>query len=207
MAEKHSSDSIKKALNDAAGISGSDKDWKRRSKSRNADGEWERVFEHAQSGTVVCATEHADGSLSTRILDETDKAAANKQKAAKYCFAVGDCESDDLMDPQEEALILITPISYFNKTGYCYDQPSHLYDLLPDGADDVNECGTYIMPRNGKSDLELAKDLIARGFVWRSDFQDLMHKALDSASRAELAAAQAAAIPDSTPAAPKGPKR
>ena len=205
MADKHSSDSIKKALNDAAGVNGSDKDWKRRSKSRNADGQWERVFEHTSSGTVVCATEHADGSLSTRILDDADKTAVSQQKAAKYCFAIGNGEDDMLED--DEAMIFITPISYFKKTGYCYDQPSHLYDLLPDGADDVNECGSYVIPRAGKNDVEMAKDLIARGFVWDPAFQDLMHKDLDAKTRADIAVAQAKPAATTNAQPPKGPKR
>lgn len=205
MSDKQSSASIKQALNQAAGVQGSDKDWKRRSKARNDNGEWERVFEHAPTGTVVSATEHADGSLNTRVLDDAAKSDIARQKAARYCFAVGD-SNDGFLDPGSEAIMFITPISYFNKTGYCYDQPSHLYDLLPDDADDVNECGSYVLPRNGQSDIDIAKDLINRGFVWRADFQDLMNKKLDNASRAEISAFQAATAKPAS-AAPKPPQR
>lgn len=193
-----SSDDIKKALNDATGLNGSDKDWKRRSKNRADDGGWERVFEHLPTGTFVKTHESDSKPLSAEILKDgfakAAKPAAEKpfvdkkrQKAAKYCFAIG--VDDDCIDVVTETTVIITPITYFDKTGYCYDQPSHLESLLPGDADDINECGTYVMQREGKTDMEIGLELIARGFVWRADFQDLIHKALDQESRAALTAA------------------
>lgn len=202
----HSSNNIKKILNDAAGVNGSDKDWKRQSKSRNDNGEWERVFEHTASGALVRATEHADGTLSASIIDDKDKSSINKKKAAKYCFAIGGSEGG-FVNVAKDIMIYITPIAYFNKYKYCDDQPYHLYDLLPAGADDVNECGNYLMPHNGKTDIEIAKDLITRGFVWRSDLQDLVYKDLNAQSRSELTAFQATTMPRANPTIPKNPNR
>lgn len=87
--------------------------------------------------------------------------------ANQYTFAV--IKAEDFL------IATITPTSYWLTEGCCYDQGSPIGHILPDGSDDLNECGTWVIPQyQDSTPIELAKFLLSKGFVWDKDFQDFM---------------------------------
>jgi hypothetical protein len=177
MAKDSTSDKLKEIF---AQQGGRESDWKRRDKRKDEDGNWVRVFENAKTGKNLEVTELVGGQFKTR---ELEAGAAQKAVAAKYVFAIKK-DDDDGMTEHGGYYAIISPKAYFEKTGYCYDQPSQaIYDLLPD-ADDVNECGTWVF-NDAKPDARaLADDLSARGFIHDPKFQNFIAKDV----AAELAA-------------------
>lgn len=74
---------------------------------------------------------------------------------------------------EDESIVIISPLKYFETDGVCYDQESPIGHLLPDDSDDLNGCGTWQIPTD-LTPTELAVDLMARGFVWNKAFQDFI---------------------------------
>lgn len=119
--------------------------------------------------------------------------------AAQYTFAIS-------IDPDngDGSVAIITPTCYWKDEGCCYDQESPLRDLLPEGSDDLNGCGTWEIPEHGEP-VELAFELLRRGFVWDPDFQRFIDEpALDTlAPLTEGRALEKGSRPSASPSAPK----
>lgn len=173
MAKETTSDKLKEIFAQNGG--GSEKDWKRTDKRKDAEGHWVRTFRNAATGASVEVVELGENQFKARRLEAGDSTAADaaqKATAAKFVFAIAKDNGDMLDQPGYYAII--SPKAYFEKTGYCYDQPSHQLDkILPD-AEDVNECGTWVFETAKPDAKALAADLTARGFIWDRKFQDLI---------------------------------
>jgi hypothetical protein len=69
----------------------------------------------------------------------------------------------------------ITPTSVWLNEQCCYDQGSPLEHLMPEGSEDLNECGTWMVGGyEEKTPLELATFLLSKGFLWDREFQDFI---------------------------------
>lgn len=173
MAKASTSDKLKEIF---AQQGGKESDWKRRYKRKDAEGHWVRVFENAKTGKTLEVTELGKNNFQTRELEAAEATAktdsTQKSVAAKYVFAIK--KDDDNMTEHGGYYAIISPKAYFEKTGYCYDQPSpKIYDLLQD-AEDVNDCGTWVF-FDAKPDAKaLAADLSGRGFIHDPKFQQFI---------------------------------
>ncbi len=93
---------------------------------------------------------------------------AGKSLAGRFCFSI---------EPQsfsgDTVTVLITPIKHFENKGYEeWFAETPVRHLLPKGADEADNAGEWYWKNEGKSRLEVAEDLLRRGFVWRRDFQE-----------------------------------
>lgn len=100
---------------------------------------------------------------------------------------------------EDESVVIISPLKYFETDGCCYDQESPIGHLLPEGSDDFNGCGTWQIPTN-MTPTELAVDLMARGFIWNKDFQEFIDA---DAMNAMTPILEQRALEQTTPKAPK----
>lgn len=95
-------------------------------------------------------------------IDKLDPVALANQ----FTFAV--CQT-----PDEDLMAAITPTCYWKEDECCFDQESPIGRLLPSGSDDINGCGTWVIPGFSEP-AALALHLLSLGFVWDAEFQDLM---------------------------------
>lgn len=105
---------------------------------------------------------------------------AGKALANRFTFAIIEDEGAD----EGSFCAMITPTAYWEKRGFCFDQPSPLWDLLPDG-EDVNECGTWVF-EDCNEPVALATMLIAHGFIWDKKFQNFANASLTETISAAL---------------------
>ncbi|MEZ0226852.1 MAG: hypothetical protein ACAH83_20010 [Alphaproteobacteria bacterium] len=144
--------------------------------------------EKNKAADQIIAADYEDVDRS--LLKKAGRALANR-----YTFAVTDQMADEF---DVSFYAIITPTKYWKDEGCCYDQPSPIDHLLPNG-EDANDCGTWIFEKNYASAAALAKDLQNRGFTWDKDFQNF----IDSKFTAGLSAAAAPQdAPKSLAAAP-----
>jgi hypothetical protein len=186
MSRKTTSDYIKEILSQ---YDGKESDWKRLSKKKNEDGEWVRLFENKENKTRVEVIEKKDGQLDARLVgewknltttaNESFKEAERKEErelAASHCFAIIKDEYGDSGLP----FAVVTPISYFEKTGYCNDQSGPIRGLLEHkGCYEAME-STYGFDEGLSilTPVDAAHFLKNLGIQWRRDFQDAMEPSL-----------------------------
>lgn len=108
---------------------------------------------------------------------------AGSALAARFTFAVAHSED------AEGFYAIITPTAYWKRTGYCFDQPSPLHRVLPEG-EDVNDCGTYEFGGKFKSATEVSDFLKGKGFVWEKKFQQFIDRNNDPKLLPELEGAK-----------------
>lgn len=111
-----------------------------------------REFSHPSSTESIFLFED-NGQLA---LTTPTAPSSQKSLASKYVFTLVD--EDNLEFP--ETTVLITRRSYFEKTGYQNDQPDYKpLEFLPEewNADDINECGTWVIETDLSADEIIAK--------------------------------------------------
>lgn len=132
---------------------------------------WPRMSEKGQrdrAASLVNALINAfdDDDETYEALFHTVKVFNPPAIANQYTFAV--------IASDEGNIAIITPTCYWENEGYCYDQASPIEHLLPENAEDLNDCGTWLVPMYSEMTiLDVAKDLLARGFNWSYEFQTL----------------------------------
>ena len=234
--KKTSSDFIKAALVNSLKGGGAAKDWKRRSKSKNDQGQWVRKFQNAAIGKSLFTVETAPGhvyiltpeeyaapkpapvatlsvdELIEKMIDGTiyedddinvdnEVTALGKELAAQFIFAYAGIEEE-----YEVPVWIITPVKIWRDSGYVFDQPCPIEYILPEGAEDMNDCGTWVWENDGQTPAEAAKDLLDRGFIWERKFQDFIDMTADGADEdvteelERIAAAHTPAAPQKGPA-------
>jgi hypothetical protein len=72
---------------------------------------------------------------------------------------------------------MITPIRYFEETGYCSDQTGPLGSLLPHCGETM-EATWEFYDTSVKTPVDAIKYLQKQGFVWNRDFQDFIDKSV-----------------------------
>jgi len=79
--------------------------------------------------------------------------------------------SDDMFGGGPTPTAIISPAVYTEKENCIYDQECPIEGLLPDDAEDLNGCGTWMMHGYSGTMVELVHDLIARGFHFSEKMQ------------------------------------
>jgi len=216
MSRKTTSDEIKTVLG------GDEKDWKRLSKKKNEDGQWVREFENKKTGAQVEVIEMSEGKFLARPVE----AAGSLTEEANGCFVKPDEVTEEDIDmllsdgfipgmPEAQSdrllaglhcfaianehgymMAMITPISYYEQTGYCYDQSTAVGSILDKCAEAMEAAYEFTDPAI-KTPADAAKYLSGLGIQWRKDFQDFVDSSItkELEAWAQQSAAKGAAKP------------
>lgn len=102
--------------------------------------------------------------------------------AGQFVFGVATDNDDGKFD----LYAIITPKVYWEREGLWYDAELGLDPLLPEGSSDMNGCGTWYIHGASTDPVAFRDELVARGFVWTSDFQRSVNEQYDGQSVEEM---------------------
>lgn len=208
MTKKTTSDELKTLFTQ---FGGEEKDWKRLSKKKNGEGQWVREFENKKTGVQLEVVETGEGKFQARQIGAGQSLTVEaNQNFAKEEPAVEVTEDiiDDLMNdgfspgmPQDQAdkvlaglhcfaicmaegfpTAMITPIRYFEQTGYCDDQSGSIGGILTGCYELMEATWGFEDIDTIKTPVDAANHLRKLGITWRKDFQDF----IDSSVTKEL---------------------
>lgn len=77
------------------------------------------------------------------------------------------CNSDDGL------VAIVTPTFYWLSNEFCYDQEIPMEHCFPPDSDDLNGCGTWLIPGFDEP-VTLALELLKRGFILDEKFQEFI---------------------------------
>lgn len=126
------------------------KDFKRLRKFKDGDVVIREFSHPGSSDPIFIAEDKGQLSLTTQTTPSSQKSLAEK-----YVFTLVDENHQEF----PETTVLITRRSYFEKTGYRYDQADYKpLEFLPEewNADDINECGTWVIETDLSADEIIA---------------------------------------------------
>ena len=154
-------------------------DWKRVRKFNGDQGQPLREFSHPDVSGNVFVLESA-GALSVTVAPSgspASKSSAPKKKgASKYVYSVIDNDMEHLNIPNVQThVVMITNKNDWQASGYMNDQPDYEpAKYMPKNwdADDVNECGTWVICCQ-LNEEEVIEELEKAGFVSDSAFDQL----------------------------------
>lgn len=169
--------------------------WKRGRKSKDGD-DVVREFLHPTLGGYAVIERAGKLLAPTAIGSDRTSELAAKALVARMLSSedggygmIGDAIDQGIHDPKAIAgqfvfgiagptyyaqgglIAIVTPKSYWESKGFWYDQEVDLDRLMPEGSEDLNGCGTWLIPYPSMDALAFRDELRSRGFVWTQDFQ------------------------------------